>query len=265
MRIQRGTRALITGPSRGIGRALARELAERGAVLGLAARSAAELEVLATDLPGEHHVLPCDVSDRASVEAAVETFLARAGGLELVVANAGVAHYGPFHALEIEKAEQMTQVNWLGTLYTVNATLPHLLSRADGHIVVVSSGAGWRAFPWAAVYGATKAAQRAFAEALRHELSGSGVSLTTVFPGEVASTLHDHDKASMPDWYRGGPDAAPAEGLAGAIVKGVETDARHVFFPPLVRLLAATHGLSPGLADRILRRMRGGTAAPRRD
>jgi short-subunit dehydrogenase len=265
MRIQPGTRAIITGPSRGIGRALAHALAERGAVLGLAARSEAELEALAADLPGEHHVLKCDVGDRASVRAAVETFLERSGGLELVVANAGVAHYGPFHALDVEKAEQMTQVNWLGTLYTVEAALPHLLGRAHGHIVVVSSGAGWRAFPWAAVYGATKAAQRAFAEGLRHELSGTGVSLTTVFPGEIASSLHDHDKASMPDWYKGGPDAARAEDLAAAIVKGVEADARTVFFPPLVRLLAAAHGVSPKLADAVLRRLRGGTAAPRRD
>ena len=265
MRIQRGTRAFVTGPSRGIGRALARALAERGAVLGLAARSVDELEALAAQLPGKHHVLACDVGDRTAVESAVEEFVARAGGLELVVANAGVAHYGPFHALDVEKAEQMTRVNWLGTLYTVNAALPHLLSRADGHVVIVSSGAGWRAFPWAAVYGATKAAQRAFGEALRHELSGTGVSLTTVFPGEIASSLHDHDKASMPDWYRGGPDAAPAEALAAGVVKGIERDARHVFFPSSVRLLAATHGLSPGLADSILRRLRGGSAAPRRD
>jgi short-subunit dehydrogenase len=265
MQIGPGTRALITGPSRGIGRALARALAARGAVLGLAARSTDELDALAKELPGEHHVLACDVGDRASVKAAADAFIDLAGGLDLVVANAGVAHYGPFHALELEKAEQMTQVNWLGTLYTVETTLPHLLGRAHGHIVIVSSGAGWRAFPWAAVYGATKAAQRAFAEGLRHELSGTGVSLTTVFPGEIASSLHDHDKASMPDWYKGGPDAAPAEDLAQAIIKGVEADARHVFFPPLVRLLAATHGLSPKLSDAILRKLRGGTAAPRKD
>ncbi len=255
----------MTGPSRGIGRALARSLAARGAVLGLAARSEDQLAALAAELPGEHHVLPCDVGDRASVAAAVERFVQLAGGVELVVANAGVAHYGPFAALDVEKAEQMTRVNWLGTLYTVDAALPHLLSRAEGHIVIVSSGAGWRAFPWAAVYGATKAAQRAFGEALRHELSGSGVSLTTVFPGEIASSLHDHEKASMPDWYRGGPDAAPAEALAEAVLDGVQADKRHVFFPPLVRLLAGAHGLSPKLADTILRRLRGGTAAPRRD
>lgn len=265
MQIGAGTRVFLTGPSRGIGRALARALAARGATLGLAARSAPELQSLAADLPGEHHVLVCDVGDRAQVEAAIERFAAEAGGIDVVVANAGVAHYGPFLALDIERAEQMTQVNWLGTVYTVKAALPHLLAGAAGHIVIVSSGAGWRAFPSAAVYGATKAAQRGFGEALRHELDGSGVSVTTVFPGEVASSLHEHDKAAMPTWYRGGPDAAPAEGLADAIIDAIENDKRAVFYPKLVRVMAALHGLSPRLSDALLRRLRDKTAAPRRD
>ena len=192
-------------------------------------------------------------------------FAAEAGGIDLVIANAGIAHYGPVHALAVEDAERMTQVNWLGTYYTVTAALPHLVDRADGHIAIVSSGAGLRSFPWAAVYGATKAAQRGFGEALRHELSGSGVGLTMVYPGEIASTLHDHEKASIPDWYRGGPDAVPAEDLAAAMLAAIEADRRALYFPRFVRLLGAAHGLSPRLADRMLRLLRGGTAAPRTD
>jgi len=129
----------------------------------------------------------------------------------------------------------------------------------------VSSGAALRAFPQAAVYGATKAAQRAYAEALRHELAGTGVSLTTVFPGEIATSLHDHEKATMPAWYRGGPHAVPAAKLADIIVKAVEHDRRVVFHPPAVRLLGVLNGASPRAADALLRRLRGPTAAPRRD
>ena len=263
MRIEPGTRALVTGPSRGIGRALAVALAGRGAVLGLASRSGDELVALAAELPGDHQVLPCDVGERVQVAAAVETF-ARAGGLDLVVANAGVAHYGPFHGMPVAKVEQMTRVNWLGTVHLVEAALPHMLARGSGHLVVVSSGSAWRGFPSAAAYGATKAAQRAFAEGLRHELTGTGVSLTTVFPGEIASSLHDHDAPIMPAWYRGGPDAAPAADLAAAIVRGIERDRAAVYFPRSVRLLAAVHGVSPRAADALLRRLRGPTAAPRR-
>ena len=156
-------------------------------------------------------------------------------------------------------------MNWLGTVYLVGAALPHLLDRAHGHVVVVSSGAGHRSFPGAAGYGATKAAQRMFGEALRHELSGTGVSLTMVYPGEVATDLHAHEKDRMPDWYRGGPRAASADALAAKVLSAVERDARAVHFPPLVRVLGAVHGLSPRLSDRVLRALRGATAAPRRD
>ena len=265
MRIDASTRALVTGASRGIGRALASALAARGARLGLLARSQAELEALAAGLPGDPVVLGADVGDRAAVAAAVATFAERAGGLDLLVANAGIAHYGPFTRLDPHDAERMTRVNWLGTLYTVEAGLPLLLDRAHGHVVVVSSGAGLRAFPGAAVYGATKAAQRGFAEALRHELSGTGVSLTTVFPGEIGSSLHDHEHDQLPDWYQGGEQAGSAAELAEAIVDAVERDRRALYFPPFVRLLGAVHGVSPRAADALLRRLRGGSAAPRRD
>lgn len=265
MRIERGTRALVTGASRGIGRALAEELAARGAVLGLVSRSRAELDALAERLPGTHHVLPGDAGDAGSVRGAVDAFVDRAGGLDLLVANAGVAHYGPFREMALERAEEMTRINWLGTLYTVHAGLPHLVGRGAGHVVVVSSGAALRSFPGAAVYGATKAAQRGFAEALRLELAGTGVSLTTVYPGEIATSLHDHEKATLPEWYRGGSDAVPASRMARKILAGVANDARAVHHPPFVRLLGAAHGISPNLTDRLLRALRGDSAAPRPD
>ena len=259
MRIDATTRALVTGASRGIGLELARTLAARGAAVGLLARTA-EVQ----DLGARAVALPADVGDRAQVEAAVERFIAEAGGLDLVVANAGIAHYGPFLAQDISLVEDMTRVNWLGTVYTVRAALGHLIDRASGHIVIVSSGAGLRAFPWAAGYGATKAAQRAFAEALRHELSGTGVSVTTVYPGEIGTHLHDHEKDSLPDWYHAGDRAASAERLAHAVLRGVEKDRRSVAYPGFVRLLGL-NGIAPRLSDAIIRRLRGGTAAPRRD
>jgi short-subunit dehydrogenase len=264
MQIGPGTRALVSGASRGIGRALAAALARRGAVVGLMARSGEQLDALAAELPGTHRTLVADAGDRRAVEDAVSRFVEQAGGLELVVANAGIANYGPFRDQEVELAERMTRVNWLGTVYLVSAALPHLVDRGDGHFVIVSSGAGHRSFPSGAVYGATKAAQRMFGEALRHELSGTGVSLTMVYPGEIATSLHEHEKDTMPAWYRGGPDAASPDSLAEKVIAGVERDARAVYYPPVVRLLSIAHGLSPRLGDVMLRRLRGDTAAPRR-
>ena len=264
MRIDAGTRALVTGASRGIGRAVAAALAGRGAAVGLLARSQDELAALARELGPRAVPLAADVGDRAQVRDAVARFIDQAGGLELVVANAGIAHYGPFLAQDVELVERMTRVNWLGTVYTVDAALGHLIDRARGHIVIVSSGAGLRAFPSAAGYGATKAAQRGFAEALRHELTGSGVSVTTVYPGEIATALHDHEKGSLPAWYRGGEAAASAERMAAAVLRGVERDRRAVTYPAQVRLLGL-NGVAPRLTDRILRRLRGASAAQRVD
>jgi short-subunit dehydrogenase len=264
MQIGSGTRAFVTGASRGIGRALCEALARRGATLGLAARSTGQLAELAARLPGAHQVLECDVADAESVRGAIDAFAERAGGLDLVVANAGITHYERFAEQPLEHALQMSEVNWHGTLYTVQSALPYLIDQGSGHIVIVSSGAALRSFPQAAVYGATKAAQRMFAEALRHELAGTGVSLTTVYPGEIATSLHDHEKDRMPAWYRGGPRAAPPEKLARKVVAAVEADRRAVHYPPIVRALGVLHNVAPRMSDRLLRALRGVTAAPRR-
>jgi short-subunit dehydrogenase len=257
------TRALITGASKGIGRALARELAGRGATVGLVARDRALLERLLAELPGDDHLaLPADVTSRREVEGVVGEFVDERGGIDLLVANAGIAHYGPFVEMDPEKIEAMVAVNVLGSLYTVRAALPAMVAAGTGQIVVVSSGAGVRAFPEAAVYGATKAANRGFAEALRHELAGTGIGVTTVYPGDVVTDLHSHQPERMPAWRRG-EEAIDADGLAREILAAAAADRRALFAPRAVRLLGL-NGLAPGLLDRLLRRARGPAAAPRR-
>ena len=263
MRIGDGTRALVTGASRGIGRATALALARRGARVGLIARNEEGLRELAEELGGDPVVLTADVGDCESIADTVDRFVELAGGVELAVANAGLAHYGPFFDQPLEHAEEMVRVNVLGTIYTVRAALGHMLARAAGHIVVVSSGAGLRAFPWGAVYGATKAADRGFAEALRHELSGTGVSVTTVFPGEVATELHAHQRDRLPDWRRD-ENTIPPEQVADAIVDAIDHDRRDAHVPAAVRALGL-NGLAPRLTDRLVAALRGPSAAPRRD
>jgi 3-oxoacyl-[acyl-carrier protein] reductase len=264
--IEPGTRAVVTGASRGVGRALSVALARRGARLGLLARGRETLEELAAELPGmddPHIVLAADVSRWGQVKRAVDRFAKRAQGLDLLVANAGLLHYAPFADQEIDEAEQMVRVNVLGTLYTVKAALPHMLDGARGHIVILSSAAGLRSFPWGAVYGGSKAFDRGFAEALRHELSGTGVSLTTVYPGEFATTILDHQRDRLPDW-RANEAERPVGELVEAILRGIEADARAVYAPRAVRILGLS-GIAPRLTDRLLARVRGRTAAPRTD
>jgi short-subunit dehydrogenase len=237
-----GTRVVVTGASRGIGAAIADAFETRGCTVGRVSRS------------GE----PAgDVADRESITRALEGF----GQIDVVVANAGIAHYLPFTEMPIEQIEELTRVNWLGTVYTVKAALPGMLARHRGHVVIVSSGAGIRSVPGAAAYGATKSAQRGFGEALRHELKGTGVGLTMVYPGQVRSSLHDHEKERMPDWYKL-ERGVPPEPLADAVLEGVEKDKREVFHPSNVRLLRIVHGLRPAFADALLRRIMHRSAAP---
>ena len=269
VRIGPDTRVLITGASRGIGRATAEAFAARRSTVGLVARSADQIEELAAELRSRGataEALPADVGERDQVERTVEQFVQRAGAIDVLVANAGVAWHGPFRQLPSEQIDRMTRINWLGTAYTVSAALPHMLDRAAGRVVVVSSVAALRTFPWAAVYGATKAAQRGFLEALHHELSGTGVGVTGVYPGEIATHLHDDNRAHgrLPDWYREGA-AIPPETVAHAILRAVEEERRAVYVPPSTRLLRIVHGVSPSLADRMLRVMLGRTAAPASD
>ena len=139
--------------------------------------------------------------------------------------------------MPLETVDELTRVNWLGTAYTVKAALPGMLERRRGQIVIVSSGAGLRSFPGAAVYGATKAAQRGFGEALGHELAGTGVGVTMVYPGQIRSGLHDHEKERMPDWYRLERAVDPAP-LAAAVVKAVESGTPRGL-PPAQRAPAA--------------------------
>src|SRR4051794_34038607 len=117
MQVGQGTRVLVTGASRGIGRAVAEAFGYRGATLGLVARSEDELRSLVDELPAtDHKILIADVADRGQMARAIEAF----GDIDVLVANAGVARYLDFADLSLEEAEQMTRVNWLGTLYTVH-------------------------------------------------------------------------------------------------------------------------------------------------
>jgi NAD(P)-dependent dehydrogenase (short-subunit alcohol dehydrogenase family) len=174
-----GRRALVTGASRGVGAAVARAFAAGGAQVGLLSRSGADL--------GVGVGVACDVTDRAQVFAAVEEVVAALGGLDIVVANAGVGMYGPFLELDPAHLEAMIDVNLKGTLYTAAAALPHLIAAGHGDFVSLASVAGLRAFPGEAVYNASKFGQVGFTRALDHELREHGVRCTNVAPGGIAT------------------------------------------------------------------------------
>jgi len=181
MTVLEGKVAVVTGASRGIGAAVARMLADRGVKLGLASRSGDDLGI------SDAVARPTDVRDRAQVMALVDQTVARHGGIDIVVANAGVGAYGPFVDLDPAHIDEMMDVNAKGVITTAAATVPHLIARGGGDFVSVASEAGRRGLPFEAVYCASKFAQVGFTRALDHELRPQGIRCTSVCPGGVAT------------------------------------------------------------------------------
>jgi NADP-dependent 3-hydroxy acid dehydrogenase YdfG len=178
-----GKIALVTGASGGIGAAVARKLHDAGASVGLLSRRGDDLG-LERGLGVE-----CDVRDRAAVADATKAVVESFGGLQTVIANAGVGAYGPFLELDPEQVEAMIDVNLKGTLYTAAATLPHLIDSGEGDFVSLASVAGLRAFPGESVYNASKFGQLGFTRSLDHELREHGVRATCICPGGVKTNF----------------------------------------------------------------------------
>jgi short-subunit dehydrogenase len=187
-------RVFVTGASSGIGEGLARHYAQPGAVLGLVARRAELLEKLAAELRGRGataHVLSADVADVGAMRGACEAFLGAAGGVDLVVANAGVGIRSALHEGNAEDVARLMQINVIGVTNTVVPFVPSMLSQRSGVLCAVSSVAGHRALPGRAAYSASKKAVTTFMDALRMELHGTGVHAMTVCPGFVRTPLTD--------------------------------------------------------------------------
>jgi NADP-dependent 3-hydroxy acid dehydrogenase YdfG len=176
-----GKAALVTGASRGIGRAVALALAKEGVSLGLGSRSGDDL-----GLDGAV-AQPCDVREPDQVESIVNATVERFDRLDILVANAGVGAYGPFLELPSDQLEEMIDINVKGTIYSVRAALPHLLESGEADLVTLASEAGRRGLPFEAVYCSSKFAQVGFTRALDHELREHGVRCTNICPGGVAT------------------------------------------------------------------------------
>jgi len=204
-----GKVALITGASRGIGAAVARQLDERGVKLGLASRTGDDLGLDAV-------AQPCDVRELEQLESVVAATVERFGRLDILVANAGVGAYGPFLDLSREHLDEMIDVNLKGTLYAVRAALPHLVESGAADIVTVASEAGRRGLPFEATYCASKFGQVGFTRALDHELREHGVRCTNVCPGGVATDFAlDDGRGRTPDVL---PGMMTADDVAEVVV-----------------------------------------------
>jgi NADP-dependent 3-hydroxy acid dehydrogenase YdfG len=184
--------AVVTGASSGIGAAVARALSAEGAHVALAARREdVLLDVQAgldSDSAQESIVVSTNVTDREQVLALVER-AGELGPVEMLVNCAGVMYYTLMKNVREEEWERTVEVNCMGALNCVGAVLPGMLERGSGHIVTISSDAGRKVFPGLSVYSASKYFVEALSQGLRLETAGTGVRVTTIQPGNVATDL----------------------------------------------------------------------------
>jgi short-subunit dehydrogenase len=220
MEIQ-GARVWVTGASSGIGAALARELADRGATVAVSARSEDKLRALAGD---RMHVVPVDVTDRDATVAAGAAVRKALGGLDVAVLNAGTWSNFSVEEWDSQEFADHLQVNVMGTVHALEAVVPTMLAEGRGRIVGTASVAGYRGMPGSEAYGTTKAALLNLFEALRGSLGPRGIVVQTLAPGFVKTPMTDRNSFPM-------PFLISAEAAAKAIVAGIEKDKAELVFP----------------------------------
>lgn len=247
----RGRRPLvfITGASSGLGLALARHYAGRGAALALVARRGEPLQQLAAELAVPCLVYPLDVTDAPALAAAAADCLARAGLPDLVIANAGISVGTLTQEREdLPVFQRVLAVNVLGVVNTFQPFVAPMRAAGRGTLAGISSVAGIRGLPGAGAYSASKAAASTYLESLRVELHGSGVHVVTVAPGYVETPMTARNPYPM-------PFILPVDAAARRIARVIEAGRSYAVVPWQMAIVARLLRLLPNaLYDRIFAR-----------
>ena len=240
-----GRRALLTGATGGLGRAIAEALAAQGAQLLLSARNREALEAMAAELPGSGHgVLPADLAE----PEAAERLAAEAAGTEILIANAGLPGAGWLTDFSAEEVKRALRVNLEAPMLLARALYPAMVEAGSGHLVFVASLAGKAASPRSSIYNATKFGLRGFALGLRADLAPKGVGVSLVSPGFIREAGMFADAGAKPP---PGMGTARPEQVGAATVKAIERNKVEVTIAPLPQRAGAHMALiSPSLSAR---------------
>jgi len=204
MQSLRGKVAFVTGGSRGIGLAIARALVADGAHVAITGRNAAHLSsarpVIEAAGPGSVETLQADVRKHADVQRAVDAAVARFGGLDILINNAGVGIFADVASMTPEQWTEVIDTNLTGVFNACHAALSHMRRRGGGFIINISSLAGKNPFANGAAYCASKSGLNAFSEALMQEVRYDGIRVSYVMPGSVATAFSSGDETKGVDW-----------------------------------------------------------------
>jgi uncharacterized protein len=242
-----GRTALLTGASGGLGHAIARGLARRGASVVLTGRRADVLEPRAAETGGR--AVACDLSDRESLLRLVD----EAGPVDVLVANAGNPGSGRLESFAIEEIDRALDVNLRAPIVLARLLCEGMVERGGGHMVFVSSLSAKAATPRTSIYAATKSGLRGFALCLREDLRSSGVGVSTVIPGFIRGAGMFHDAGAKLPAYVG---TKTPEDVADAVVSAIERNRAEVVVAPIgVRLGATLSMVVPELAANVQRKL----------
>ncbi|MGZ4120113.1 MAG: SDR family NAD(P)-dependent oxidoreductase [Actinomycetota bacterium] len=246
---------VVTGASRGLGRAIAIELAGRGGVLALAARSEKDLKAVRREIElaeGRAIIVPTDLTVAEERALLVKTVEKELGPIDVLVNNAGIEHVSRFAETSETDIVRVLDLDLTSTMLLTRLALPGMLERRSGHVVTISSVAGKVATPYASVYAAAKAGLVGWSHSLRVEMRGTGVGVSLVCPGFVrdegmfAEWATDGDVVTM--WMSGLLTSPSA--VAHAVARAVEHNVPEILpSGPLAKLAHLGWGLSPRLAE----------------
>ena len=231
-----GKTVLVTGAARGIGAECARRTAAKGANVALAGLEPEELERVAAECGPDAVWLEADVTDRDSVQAAVDATVERFGGIDVVISNAGVAGGGPVRLVPGERIERIVEINLLGSMRTIRAALPHVVER-EGYVLQIASVAAAVHSPGMSGYSASKAGIEAYANCLRPEVRHLGVDVGVGYFSWIDTDLvRGADSQRSYRLLRSklrGPLARtfPVSAVGDAVVEGIEKRSKRIFVP----------------------------------
>jgi short-subunit dehydrogenase len=253
----RDSRAIVTGASSGIGRALALELARQGAEVLLTARREdrlCELERQIAGAGGRAAWVAGDICDPATRQAALDLCLSRFGGLDILVNNAGVGALGLFEHADPERLRRLMEVNFFSLVEMTRLALPPLRQGVNPIVVNIGSIVGHRGVPYNCEYSASKFAVRGFSESIRSEFTRHGIDVLVVSPGTTQTEFFDQvlERTGEPTWPE--HKAVSSEAVARQIVRAVRRGSAEIIPYGWGKVLCWLNRLSPRLMDRIMAR-----------
>ena len=248
--------AIVTGASRGIGEAIARQMVAKGGQVVLTARNKSRLDAIVDKLGDAALAVQCDVADREQVKAMVAATIEHFGRVDILVNNAGIGLSGVIADFDLDDLERVFAVNVFGVVACIQAVIPHMRAQNWGHIVNISSILGKRAVPQTAGYAASKFALHALSDGLRVEEAPNNIEVTVICPGSTETDFRENELKSGTILLAERPrvNLKSSDDVAAITLKAIQRRSREIVVSPFGKLFSVLEKTMPSAVDMALKR-----------